>query len=216
MQADGAGSALEPSASLYARQAVDDFLVAATAERERLRQTIVDAKARADRARAAVGIHRVMVSMLLETQLDLAAQRDAADVEAQNIVTRAEEEARAIVQAAREELERRRLQQLGAPAPAGQPVPLTEPANDFESLAAFEPMDTRAEWTTPASADPVVDLTRMEHEEHEQERWLPPSNSFGSMTFVRTGMPETRNDDQYFAYLRAALADDQPLGPRLD
>src|SRR5215813_9209404 len=101
MQADSPVPALEPSASLYARQAVDDFLTAATAERERLELTIAEAKARTDRARAVIGMHRVMVSMLLETQHELDALREAADREAQAIVSNAEEDARAIVQAAR-------------------------------------------------------------------------------------------------------------------
>jgi len=45
---------------------------------------------------------------------------------------------------------------------------------------------------------------------------MPPSNSVMTTTFVRNGMSDARDDDQYFNYLRAALADDRPLGPRLD
>src|SRR5689334_6611902 len=107
----------------YAREAVDDFLAAAESERARLRATIADAEARTRRARAAVGVDRVMVGMLLETQQQLPGHRDQAEAEAAEILGRAEDEAQQILREARADagvaVDRER---------ASEPTPMSSPA----------------------------------------------------------------------------------------
>src|SRR5262245_61875997 len=98
------GTELELSVHAYARDAVEDFLAAADAEKDQLRLAIAESDARARRARASIGMHRVMVSMLLETQRDCAEMREEAELDAAEIVAAAEDEAHAIVDAARREV----------------------------------------------------------------------------------------------------------------
>ncbi len=71
MESDTVTSTDDQLVHAYSRDAVDDFLAAAEAERVRLRGIVTDAEARSRRARAAVGMQRVMVSMLLETQREV-------------------------------------------------------------------------------------------------------------------------------------------------
>jgi hypothetical protein len=138
----------------YPRAQVEEFLSAAAAERVRLESEIADANARIARARAAVGTHRVMVAMLLETQRELSETRRRAEQEAERILADAEIEARAI--------------ERGVPS-----IDLSEPPAPVSA-------------TIPPTATPSVPLAG----------------------HVRN------DDDNYFEFLRGALADDQPLGPR--
>ena len=80
----------------YSRADVDQFLAAAAEERIRLEATIDDLQSRISRARSAIGMHRVMVAMLLETQRELTDIRDSAAAEAEQIVREAEAEAVAL------------------------------------------------------------------------------------------------------------------------
>jgi hypothetical protein len=73
-------------ASAYTRRTVDDFLAAAATERDRLRAEIAAAEARERRARASLGVHRVMLSMFLETQREIAKIRADAEAEAEHVV----------------------------------------------------------------------------------------------------------------------------------
>src|SRR5262245_50360015 len=104
MTGEAAGSDLVSSVHAYARDSVDDFLAAAAAEKEQLRRAIGDAEARERRARASIGMHRVMVSMLLEAQREIADERERAELEAADIVAAADAEAVVIVQSALDEV----------------------------------------------------------------------------------------------------------------
>lgn len=79
----------------YSRQAVDEFIAAAAIEAERLEVLIADAAERTRRARAAIGTHRVMVAMVVETQLRLDELRRDAELESAAILERADREAEA-------------------------------------------------------------------------------------------------------------------------
>ena len=151
----------------YARELVEDFRVAARAERAKLQAKIAYEESRARRARATVGVYRVMVGMLLETQRELAELRGAAETTAAETGRAAEEKAQVLLHAAHE----------GSHA-------------DFDQRG-----DQR--WA-PTGSDSVLDLAGLERDEQKSAQpteAAPP-------------------DDQFFAYLRGALADEQPLGPR--
>ena len=213
MTGEAAGSSLEPSVHAYARDSVDDFLAAAAAEKEQLRRVIADAEARERRARASIGMQRVMVSMLLEAQREIADERERAELEAADIVAAAETEAMAIVQAARNEVG----------APGGSRVAPYERRTTVEERAAVA---FGVETAT-------LDLASAERREQDDQRRLHPSRSeypsagAGATSgngFTRdSGLPtsslsafDSGEDERFFAYLRGALADDQPLGPRFD
>jgi hypothetical protein len=188
----------EPVAAAYAREAVDDFMAAAASEQARLRALIADAEARTRRARAAVGMHRVMVGMLFETQHQIAEQRAGAEADAADILGRAEEEAQRILREARTDVgllaEREaegwpflpvdQVEEL-APAAAGRAEPAHEPMLDLNGLG-----DRVGAHVTSNAPDRDAHSTK-----------------------VGSGGPD---DDRFFAYLRGALHDDQPLGPRAD
>jgi hypothetical protein len=157
----------------YSRAEVDDFLQAAAAERARLEATIADANGRASRARSALGTHRVMVAMLLETQRELGQLRTDAEQEAEAIIAAAERDvaqARAI-RLDTEEIDLSAFATAGENAVAGMSTP----------LSAFAPPEGTSADGSFASA---------------------PVNGAGD-----------GSGDDYFAFLRGALDDDQPLGP---
>jgi hypothetical protein len=89
-------TALQPIRG-YSRAEVDEFLRAASEERDRLAAEIADSSERISRARAANGLHRVMVAMLLEAQRELTEIRTSADAEATRILADAEREATMIL-----------------------------------------------------------------------------------------------------------------------
>jgi hypothetical protein len=127
----------------YSRTELDAFLLSVEDERARLEAAIAEDEVRTRAARAALGTHRVMVSMLLQ------AQREIDEIRA-----RAEAEAAVVL------------------------------------LASSSP------------SAPVLDITRLEHG--------VPSPMFS------TRLSPATNDDntEYFDFLRGALVDDAPLGPR--
>jgi hypothetical protein len=147
----------------YSRSEVDDFLTAAAQERTRLEAAIADATTRASRARAALGMHRVMVAMLLETQRELSELRNDAERQAEEIITAAE---RDVV-----------LAQGSAPGPRVHEI-------DLSTVDA-----------APVGAAPLVAFAGP-----------VPTNGDANGTATAEG-------DAYFAFLRGALDDDQPLGP---
>jgi cell division septum initiation protein DivIVA len=75
----------------YARSAVDDFLAQAAVRRTELEAAIAAANERAERARAALGLYRMMAAMLLETQRELQEMRRDAEAQAAEIVRGAEQ-----------------------------------------------------------------------------------------------------------------------------
>lgn len=149
----------------YPRTTVDDFLMAAAAERARLDDELEQATARADRAHAQIGVYRVMMRMLLD------AQRDVGEIRA-----RAEERAAEIIASAE---------------------------RDAQNLVARE----RNERTTSTPAR--IDLVEVEDLGVPTALPTPPPASVMS-----NGFHEDARSDEFFDFLRGALADDQPLGPR--
>jgi regulator of protease activity HflC (stomatin/prohibitin superfamily) len=150
----------------YERAAVDDFLAAAATERARLEATIADANGRAARARAAIGMHRVMVAMLLETQGELTLRRREAEQQAAEIIAAAEAQ-----------------------------------AQEIERSAGVVP--------SAPTADPIIDIRRAE---------LYDGSSFDKISMrIGAGLdgePDDRESEKFFEFLRGALVDDEPLGPR--
>jgi cell division septum initiation protein DivIVA len=147
----------------YSRSEVDEFLAAAALERARLEATIADANARSNRARAALGMHRVMVAMLLEAQREMSQLRSDAEREADRIIAEADEQARAMSGFARES----------------------------NSVAAMIDL---------AAAEAAMNGVGAHTREPEPE----------PVPFTSNGHHDS---DDYFEFLRGALADDQPLGP---
>jgi len=84
----------------YARAAVEDFLEAADRERAQLRRSIDGASDRIARANKALGMHRVMLTMLIDTGREIADVRAAADSRAAEIVLAAQAPAQASTPAA--------------------------------------------------------------------------------------------------------------------
>lgn len=158
----------------YQRAAVDEFLAAAEAERSRLESLIADANDRASRARAAVGMHHIMVTMLAETQQELAQRRSDADRRSAEIIAAAEAQARAIERPP------------AAPVPPVTSTPLESPAA-AASLSAIP-----AAYTPPAAGELASMAPRLQIDRHEEDE----------------------EADRFFAFLRRALVDDEPLGPR--
>src|SRR5262245_43687656 len=73
----------------YPRATVDDFIRASELEKQRLSVAIEGDEDRARRARAAIGMHHMMVSMLIETQRELEEMRRDAERIAAEIIAAA-------------------------------------------------------------------------------------------------------------------------------
>jgi hypothetical protein len=189
--ASDASDASAGSLTAYPRTAVEDFLAAAAGERRRLEGALADADTRIRRARAAVGMHRVMASMLLQLQVELTERRATAEAEAEKILERAEREARELVLDA----QRRR---------GAQPA------------AAID--DPQSSWVRGArsgvnGADREIDLTEVEEDGHPGSE--PPVDAECASWDGPYDAAQDGDGDHFFAFLRGALADDQPLGPAL-
>lgn len=172
----------------YPRDAVDEFLAAADAERARLEAVIREASGRAERARAPIGAQRLMMSMLLDTQRELSELRDSAATRAEKIIAEAEAQAREIVM-------------LADPVPTPRPGFTTGP----------RPGGTGA--ASSSSTDRPIDLVGAEAADQK-----PPPDSFGAGSDGPrvNGHSKSTESDEFFDFLRGALADDQPLGPRAE
>jgi hypothetical protein len=103
MTAESIASSDSPSEALraYPRGAVDEFVAAAQAERTRLEAIISDAEARLRRARATIGMHRVMVGMVIETQREINEMRSDAERRAATILADATDQTSRILETAR-------------------------------------------------------------------------------------------------------------------
>jgi hypothetical protein len=152
-------SAPESPVHGYSRETVDEFVTAAATEEASLEAVIEEAEARTRKARAAIGTHRVMVAMLLETQHQLDDIRTAAESEAASIMAQAEREA----------------DELGSSAPAR-----------------------------------VLDLTSAEVAPPPEYRPGPPAAPAATDGWSHEGS----EGSEYFEFLRGALVDDEPIGPR--
>jgi hypothetical protein len=175
MDADIATPTSDQPVRGYQRAAVDEFLAAAQAERSRLETLIAEANDRTARARAAVGMHHIMVAMLVETQEELARRRREADQEAASIIADAEAQARAIE----------------SPPTAPEPLP---PAAVFPAPPIAERPRIHA---TEATSEPPSSAPRLQVDGHNGH----DGNDDGE-------------GDRFFAFLRQALSDEEPLGPR--
>ena len=157
----------------YPRALVDDFLAAAGRERERLEELRRDASLRAERARATIGVHRVMMAMMLDTQREVSEIRRAADAEATATLADAEQQVEAILGCS-----------IGAIPDPGSP--------HGRAFGAAGPETT------------LVDLTAVE---------ISESTSPGEASEL-SHVDDHKGVEQYFEFLRGALIDEQPLGPR--
>jgi hypothetical protein len=180
MANDAVGNAVQG----YSRAEVDEFLAAAAVERARLEAEIIDARSRVGRARSAIGMHRVMVAMLLETQRDLTDLRAQADAEADAILAQAERDAALILAGSGDEVAR-----VTPVAPVGLPsAPIGRAAGEIH-LGAADPVSLiRAEPPVEAPAGPLAQG-------------------------ASAAQPQTAESDDYFDFLRGALVDESPLGP---
>jgi hypothetical protein len=122
----------------FARAEVDQFLDAAQTERRRLEAEIAEAHARISRARSAIGMHRVMVSMLLEAQREFAELRQQAETEAQQIAIEAERKVAEILAPKGEGGTDTETIDLTLPAQPDQPARVATPSG---TAAATEGVD---------------------------------------------------------------------------
>jgi hypothetical protein len=164
----------------YPRATVDEFVRASEVEKQRLRTSIEEDEHRARRARAAIGMHHMMVSMLIETQRDLEELRRDAERVAAQIIATASEGTRS-----------------PWPAPSGGSAPSPGMPDGRGS---------------PMSIDLVA-------EGNLDERREPVRSPFDVAPdgLAPNGHHTDDSDDasnEYFAFLREALDDDEPLGPR--
>ncbi len=119
--------------------------------------------------------------------------RESAEAEAAQIIGDAEQQAQEIVGAALRD---------AAVAPE-RPTLAPEAEPDLAPIPGPPPA------TVVDLPETTLDLTAVERD--EERRIHPSSRSFATAPRV-----DTAEDEQYFAYLRGALRDDQPLGPRFD
>jgi hypothetical protein len=203
MERDFASVLASGSGSLgYPREVVDDFLAALGAERARLTQIIEEAEDRAARARVAVSNHEIMLTMLVDAQHDLTGRERAAQLEAVEILDSAEREARAL------------LDQVRAREFSGSL--LREPAADEASMAHTHVIDLTDDSRRPesengfASSASHPDGPAVSTDTHSVR-----SYSMANVTATGNGADASERDE-YFDFLRGALADDDPLGPRGD
>jgi hypothetical protein len=175
----------------YPRAMLDDFMAAADVERLRLEAAIVDAEQRGDEARVAIGSHEVMVSMLVDAHREISLIELDAHQRAAAILEAADREAREILRSAHGDLAR---------TPAE--VRASEPA--IPTTPVVHPM-TRL-------IDGPIDLTELETLDAGPERLLKsPVYANGNGNGEHDAAP---GSDRYFDFLRGALVDDEPLGPR--
>jgi hypothetical protein len=169
---------LEPMYA-YPRATVDEFIRASEAEKQRLTAAIEQDEHRASRARASIGMHHMMVSMLIETQRELDQMRRDAERLATEIISAASN--------------RRRDAHPDENAPAGR-----------SSGRLGEP-------SAPLSIDLVAED---EAGLVASSRVLHPDSAFDALNLPRSTEGVDPETSQYFAFLREALTDDEPLGPR--
>jgi hypothetical protein len=183
----------------YPRAAVEDFLASAAGERARLEASILDAESRIRRARAAIGMHRVMASMLLQTQIELGEMRSCAETEAEGLLASAEEEAREIVA--------RAMQEQGIDAMSLLVTPRSTWLRDSGDRSTGMPGPP----SNGLGVDAHIDLTRAETDDPDAATEYLAGPRWGN----HGGLTEDDRGDSFFAYLRGALVDNEPLGPAL-
>jgi hypothetical protein len=193
----------------YTQEAVDDFLLAVARERESLQEIIKEARVREARAQGIIGMHELMVAMMLETHRELGARRRDAEARASEIVRQGEREAEEILRAAYDQMGaghevQDALRRLPQPSD-----PVSVPELDGARWGASD--DRRGAGVD----DPEIDL-RGDSEGFAREAFEPAwVGATKTMTHNGSGANNGNNED-FFAFLRGALHDDEPLGPRAD
>ena len=183
----------------YSRATVDEFLASAAAERVRLEAALAEAKARQAGSRSVIGMHRVMISMLIETQEELHARRREAEAAAEELLRRADREAEAI---------------LAAVPQRPDAVIEPEPRRDVQ-IVAVAPVTPITSVPGSGRTDAVaIDLT-------EEHRRGSDSHTSNGAAWHREPVFSAANgaggsSEEYFMFLRGALVDEDPLGPRFE
>jgi hypothetical protein len=182
-----ASSAGSPEAG-YSRAAVDDFLAAAAEERRRLEDVIAEAEFREQRARSTVEAHFGLHDAMVKALLETQHELGFRRREAE------EQAARILEQA------------------------------DLEARAVID--SARAEVSArsggPSIEPPFVDLAAEERPEPAEPgdvSWMSPTyvdHRRGGTGAIGAQPETTKESDAYFDYLRGALVDERPLGPRAD
>ena len=161
---------LQPATSMvqgYSREAVDEFLVAADAERARLQQEIAEVNTRLEQVQVALGSQRAMIGMLTSAGRELQELRQRTELEA---ASRYFDSSR---------------------TPAAASAPTTRALDDHHHATAAP---------DAPEAPSVISLV--------EPRAGVPAPAVAS--------PTATDDEEYFGFLRGALLDDEPLGPRPD
>jgi hypothetical protein len=193
----------------YSQNSVDEFLAAASEERGRLEAVIADATARAERARAALGVHRLMATMLLDTHRQLTERRREAELEAAQIIIDSERDAHRLLEAARAE-HPFSPRPVRAEVPGDTVIDLTSksdqsvPAPVIPTPAA-PVVPTRAAPVVPPDAPPLVPPA------------APPLATAAPPLATEAptnGDGRVEDDDTFFAELRAAVGSPDEFGPR--
>jgi hypothetical protein len=159
---------------------VDEFIRASEAEKQRLAAAIADDEDRSRRARAAIGMHNMMVSMLIETQRELEELRRDAERSAAEIISAASDPGQVVP---------------GSfdMSPPLRPQMAVRPPGSYNIDLVAEARADRVDGSACASP-------------------LGPADTRGGDASGDLGTGAESND--YFAFLRGALTDEEPLGPR--
>jgi hypothetical protein len=180
MGEDVEAGGLEPMYA-YPRATVDEFIRASELEKQRLAAAIEDDEHRARRARAAIGMHHMMVSMLIETQRELEELRREAERIASDIIAA---------------------------------------ASDGRALGR-DMSGAGGRGTTAAGrgggVPPSIDLLAESRLDAATGLLAPPDEPGPAASASAVPLVDDEADaesNEYFAFLREALTDDEPLGPR--
>jgi hypothetical protein len=171
----------------YPRAVVDDFVAALEAERTRLTNLIQDAEQRGASARLAVSNHEVMLTMLVDGQAEMLEREQRAQREATEILATADREAQSLLARAQ-----------------GSPLDGDEAKDD----------DVVIDLAASGEAENAEGVPRWDMSLNGSER----SSNYADAAFAHANGNGANppDGDQYFDFLRGALADNDPLGPRAD
>jgi hypothetical protein len=197
----------------YSRATVDEFVAAADAERVRLKAAIAEAKERQAKSRSVIGMHRVMLAMLLEAQEELHSRRRDAEAAAEEVLRRADAEAEAILAAVHSTPTYVAEPQF---VPSNMTPPVPEAVIAAE-LAVALPTDTPVEPIAAHGDALVIDL----QQEHRREGEVPTRNGVAAarqpvFTTAASSRTAQGSSEEFFMFLRGALSDEEPLGPRYE
>lgn len=159
----------------YERGAVEEFLAAGADRRAQLEATLLDATERAERARISLGLHRMMVSMFVQAQHDLANVRSQAEHRAAEIILAAERDVEMILP----------LAARGAGDDASREEPIVEARADDEEAVDDPVIDLGA---TERRNDPFASL---QLDGHDAWARADGDDDEGFFAFLRGSMGNT-------------------------